>query len=110
MGTTLLILVKDLLLSSRVTTVAKSLNIPYTVMRNPSDLADQAASMLIVDLNLPGAIEAASNWQRQTSGSTVGFVAHTDAATIAQARTAGIQLILARSKFVEDLPQLLASS
>ena len=32
MGTSILILVKDLLLSSRITTAAKSANIPFTVV------------------------------------------------------------------------------
>ena len=110
MGTDILILCKDLLLSSRITTVAKGANIGYTLLRNPSDLADQPASKLMVDLNLPGAIDAAAHWQKQTNGTIIGFVSHTDAATIAEARQAGIQLILVRSKFVQDLPQLLASS
>lgn len=63
--------------------------------------------MLIVDLNQPGAIGAAAEWGRSCGWPVVGFVSHVDADTIAAAREAGITQVLARSRFVEVLPQLL---
>jgi hypothetical protein len=41
---------------------------------------------------------------------TLGFVSHVDTATIQAARLAGVGSVLARSAFVEQLPQLLADS
>src|SRR5437867_815167 len=109
MGTTLLILVKDLLFSSRITAEARDAGIPFTLLRDPAQLTNQPASKVILDLNLPGAIEAAIAWQKATNGQTIGFVSHTDAATIAEAKSAGIQSILARSEFVQMLPKILRS-
>jgi len=109
MGTGLLILCKDLLFSSRITSAAKAANIPYALLRDPAQLAAQPAGKLILDLNLPGAIEAASSWRQATQGQTVGFVSHVDTPTIEKARAAGIQLILPRSQFVQNLAQLVES-
>jgi hypothetical protein len=62
-----------------------------------------------VDLNQPGALEAAVAWKGAESAGrdVVGFVSHVDAATIARARAAGIDRIMPRSRFVEALPELL---
>jgi hypothetical protein len=37
----------------------------------------------------------------------VGFVSHVDAVTIAHARGSGLDRVLPRSRFVEQLPELL---
>jgi hypothetical protein len=57
-------------------------------------------------LNLAGAISAASEWQKG-GGSVVGFVSHVDEKTIGEARQAGIAQVLARSRFVQILPDVL---
>jgi hypothetical protein len=62
---------------------------------------------MIADLNLPGAIQAAADWRRRTSGTVVGFVSHADSEAISQARSAGLDQVLARSRFVTVLPDLL---
>ena len=41
---------------------------------------------------------------------TVGFVSHVDTPTIEAAREAGADRVLARSAFVEQLPQLLQAA
>jgi len=63
--------------------------------------------MLLVDLNLEGAIEAAAAWQKAGGGAVVGFVSHVDAQTISDAKAAGIGRLLPRSRFVQILPQLV---
>jgi len=103
----LLVLCKDLLFSSRITAAAKQAGIPFTFVREPQKLTDQPGARLILDLNLPGAIEAAAAWQQRTNGQTIGFVSHVDSETIAAAKTAGIQVILPRSQFVQKLPEIL---
>ncbi|MGH7214253.1 MAG: hypothetical protein ACREIT_05775 [Tepidisphaeraceae bacterium] len=105
-----LVLVRDLLLGSRVTAEARAQGIPVKLIRDPAKLTGQAGRSLVVDLNLDGAIAAASAWTKATGRPVTGFVAHTDAPTMAAAREAGIQDVLARSQLVQQLPQLLARS
>ena len=104
-----LALVRDLLFSTKITATARALSVPCQVVRDPHNLASAGQSpMLLVDLNLPGSIDAASCYQRTYPDSQViGFVSHTDAATIRRAREAGIDRVLARSAFVDQLETLM---
>ena len=107
----ILALVRDLMFSSRITAEARAADAKIKVLRDPGLLqsCDPSSTLILVDLNLPGAIQAASTWQSQNpSRTTIGFVSHEDAATISQARSAGIQQVLPRSRFVQILPQLLS--
>ena len=97
-----LILVRDLLLCSRVTTAARESNIPFKVIRDPAKLAGEVGNRLIVDLNQPGAVPAAAEWRNQTKCPVIGFVSHLDAQTIAQAKVANLERVLVRSQFVQD--------
>jgi hypothetical protein len=109
---TVLVLVRDLIFAGRITATARELAVAATLVRDPAKLPTETstAGLLIVDLNLAGAIDAARQWKRATGGAVTGFVAHTDAETIAAARAAGIDRVLARSRFVEVLPALLGGS
>ena len=62
-----------------------------------------------MDLNQPGAIDAAGAWRGRAGGGAdvIGFVSHVDTATIQKARAAGIDRVMARSQFVQVLPELL---
>ncbi len=102
-----LALVRDLIFSSRITATARAEGVAVQMVRDPGQLTDQPARRLIVDLNQPGAVSAAACWSARTGGEVVGFVAHVDAQTIADARDAGIERILPRSRFVAILPELL---
>ena len=103
------VLVRDLILGSRVSAAAARLGVPIRSLRDPTALADAAGDRLIVDLNLDGAIAAATAWRSAAAGRTVvGFVSHVDAETTRHAREQGIDRVLARSRFVEILPELLA--
>ena len=102
-----LALVRDLLFASKITATAASRGTCVQLVRDPAKLGGQPGSRLIVDLNLTGAIEAAQAWKGATGGEVVGFVSHVDTATINRARAAGVDRVLARSRFVELLPQLL---
>ena len=105
-----LALVRDLIFASRIAGTARQLGIPLTVVRDPAALAGAAGRRLIVDLNLPGGIEAATAWKQAAGGAVVGFVSHVDAATIHKARVAGVDRVMARSQFVQSLPTLLAAA
>ena len=109
----ILVLVRDLTFSGRILAEARAAGASVKVIRDPaqvSKLDGVGGNLMIVDLNLPGAIAAAGQW-RQTAGRTfVGFVSHEDAQTISQARSAGVDQVLARSRFVQILPDLLTMS
>jgi AmiR/NasT family two-component response regulator len=102
-----LALVRDLIFASKISATARAIGIACLIVRDPARLTDQPGDLLLVDLNEPGAIEAAAAWGQRHSRPVVGFVSHVDAARIAQARDAGIPRVMARSAFVEALPNLL---
>lgn len=104
----ILALVRDLIFSTKITTTARAGGIQVKIVRDPAGLAAEVGTLVLVDLNLPGAIEAAAAWQAAGAGDVVGFVSHLDAETAAAARAAGIQRVMARSRFVEVLPTLLS--
>lgn len=112
-GSLVLVLVRDLMFSSRIAATARAAGVDISIVRDPIQLTATPGRRLIVDLNLPGAIEAAAAWTRSSAGSghapgdVVGFVSHVDSDTIARARAAGIDRVLPRSRFVETLPELL---
>lgn len=106
----ILVLVRDLMFSGRILAEARAAGVNVKVVRDPAGIAELAgadSSLMIADLNLPGAIEAAAQWRRRGGGTVVGFVSHVDSETIAQAKAAGVDQVMARSRFVEVLPELL---
>lgn len=103
-----LILCRDLLLGSRITATAQSAGVSFKVVRDAAKLAGQAGQRLIVDLNQDGAIDAAATWKSAGGGEVIGFVSHVDAATIQRARTAGLDQVMPRSAFVQQLPLIVA--
>jgi len=105
----ILALVSDLMFSSRISAEARAAGSPLKIVRQPAQLGDLDGRLLIVDLNQPGAIAAAAAWAKMRGRPVVGFVSHVDAAAIAEARAAGLATIMARSKFVEVLPELVRS-
>ena len=102
-------IVRDLIFSSKISATAKSLGATVRVVRDPSQLGDEPAKLLLVDLSLPGIIDAVSQWTAAHPTPTVGFAAHVDTALIAAARAAGMT-VLVRSGFVEALPKLLQAA
>jgi hypothetical protein len=104
---TVIALVSDLMFSSRITAEAKAAGAQVQILRKPEQLDQAEGELLLVDLNLPGATAAAASWQQKNARRTVGFVSHIDAAAIAAAREAGLEEIMARSRFIQVLPQLL---
>jgi hypothetical protein len=106
---TVVAIVRDLIFSSKITGAAKAVGATVRVIRDPALLGADPVKLLIIDLSLPGIIESTSDWRQKHAIPTVGFVSHVDTAAIAAARQAGIT-VLARSGFVEALPQLLQNA
>jgi len=103
-----LAVVRDLMFVSKITGAAKAHGATVKIIRDPAKLTDEAGRLLIVDLNLTGAIEAASVWLVSSKVPSVGFVSHVDADTARKAREAGIETVVARSRFVEIVETLFA--
>ena len=104
-----LVLVRDLMFSGRIGATARASGAPVRLIRDPQGLGGAEGRRLIIDLNQPGALEAAVAWKGRSSREVIGFVSHVDADTIAAARAGGIDRILPRSQFVNVLPELLGS-
>ena len=102
-----LALVTDLMFSSRITAEAKAAGTTVQILRKPEQLNEAEGELLLADLNLNGAATAAASWASKEGSRVVGFVSHMDSVAIAAAREAGVQEIMARSRFVQVLPQLL---
>jgi hypothetical protein len=104
----ILVLCRDLLFASKISTAAKRLNLLVKLIREPQKLREQpAAKRLIVDLTQEGFIEAAAQWKYATAGHVTGFAGHADAATISRAKAAGIDQVLSRGEFVARLADVL---
>jgi CheY-like chemotaxis protein len=114
-----LVAVDDLMFSSRISTAARAVGAAIRFTRSVDavvDAARQAApALVIIDLNAarmqPLAILAALKADPALAAiPTVGFVSHVDTSTIEAARKAGVDRVLARSAFVEQLPTLLGTT
>jgi|SRR6516162_2821335 CheY-like chemotaxis protein len=102
----------DLIFTSRVTGTARDLGLEVRKARSPKQLVDlvgqQAPACVLVDLHNPGLAVADLLGALPTPRPfVVGYGSHVDTATLKAARDAGCDLVLPRSKFVEDLPTQL---
>ncbi|MBL8797588.1 MAG: response regulator [Planctomycetia bacterium] len=110
-----LLLSDDLIFTSRITGTARALGLTVRAARDVPLLQalarQQSPSGVIVDLANPGLeVEALIAWLRDHCPMMPGVVAygsHVDVETLKRARAAGCDLVLPRSKFVEDLPNKL---
>lgn len=103
----IVILVRDMIFSSKIFATARAQDCIVKSFRDPAKLLNEPGFRLIVDLNLEGAISAAMAWKQATGGEVVGFVSHVDTFAIAAARAGGLDRVMARSEFVQMLPELL---
>ena len=110
--------IDDLMFSIRIVNAAKSLQAEVYFERSADKLIDtireKSPSLVIFDLNSARmrpleAIALLKNDPALASIRTLGYVSHTDAATIDAARAAGIDQVLARSAFVGQVADILKS-
>jgi len=106
-----LLLSDDLIFTSRILGTAQALGLEMRVARDPAALrafAAPATTCIIVDLSNPGLV--IEELVRESAGvRVVAYGSHVDVATLKRAREAGCDLVLPRSKFVEELPTQLAA-
>jgi len=80
---------------------------PVRFARTPADLVDLAASAdLVVDLSRPGVLDVLPDVSA-LGVRVIGFGSHVDTDTLAAARAAGCDQVLARSAFFGRLGELL---
>src|SRR5262245_53839651 len=110
-----LLLSDDLMFTSRITATARQLGLEIrsaSAQVGLEKLAErQAPRCVILDLSNPG-LEVGALIRRLREvwpqpPFVVGYGSHVDAATLRAAREAGCDLVLPRSKFVEELPRAL---
>ena len=115
----ILVAVDDLLFSSKIRATAKAAGVEITFARSPQEILDQVRALhpplVIFDLNSgktdPIATVAAIKKDPELAGSrTLGFVSHVDSSTIAAARGAGIDNVVARSTFAAQLAEILTGA
>jgi DNA-binding NarL/FixJ family response regulator len=110
-----LVLSDDMMFTSRITGTARALEVDVKAARSPDALLTLAGSerpgCVIVDLGHSGL--DISNFIRQLRDTCspmpriVAYGSHVDAAALRAAREAGCDVVLPRSKFVEELPHAL---
>jgi len=101
-----LALVRDLMFMSKIRAESTAAGVALTVVREPAKLGLTPGRALLVDLTLPGALEAAAAWKQSQQKPVIGFVGHTETETIEAARVAGIDQVLTRGQFTGLLPQI----
>lgn len=111
----ILIVVDDLIFASKITETSHRLGIAVesaTIDALGARLGETRPSAVIIDLNHRSgrAVEAVRSLKAHPGwrGTVCGFVSHVQSELIETARQAGCDLVLARSAFSRDLPQLLA--
>ena len=91
------LVVKDLMTRSRLQEAAAAAGYEVAAMREVPAVtleAGDAPDLLIVDLDLPGALQGATAWQAaHPEARVVGFAFHVEEELIAAARAAGIEVL-----------------
>jgi len=113
----ILCVIDDLIFSIKISTAAKSLGgVEVFFERSPEmvlpRIKEKLPSLVILDLNSArmkplDAITAMKADATLKGIKTLGFVSHVDSETIAAARAAGIDHVLARSAFAAQLGDIL---
>jgi CheY-like chemotaxis protein len=109
-----ILLCDDLMFASRITGTARSLGLTMRTVRSGTDLEQLAAEekplCVILDLANPGLSVVDVVRRLRPEGDIpviVAYGSHVDAAGLNAARQAGCDLVLPRSKFVEELATAL---
>lgn len=111
--------IDDLLFSVKISTAAKTLGVELYFERAADKvietIRDKQPSLVIFDLNggRLRPIDAIAQLKSDAALKqirTLGYVSHVDTETIAAARAAGIDQVLARSAFASSLGQILTTA
>lgn len=105
-------LVEDIFFLAKMKETAKQAGVALETAGTPAALAEAAqaaeTSLLIVDLNARGSIEAIE--VLHAAGNTlpvIAFFSHVQAELAERARVAGFEQVMPRSKFTRELAEIL---
>jgi CheY-like chemotaxis protein len=110
--------IDDLLFSIKISTAARQLGVDVYFERKPDGviprIREKRPTLVIFDLNSTRlqpleAIERMKADPEIRAVRTLGYVSHVDSTTIAAARAAGVDQVVARSAFVDRLGEILTS-
>lgn len=105
-----LVLVRDLLFSSKITAAARARGVAIRLLRDPAKLAEEQGTRLIVDLNAEGHLAAAVDWKARTGGHVTGFVSHVAGDAIAEARRLGIDRVMSNGGFSANVEAVIGET
>ena len=111
-----LILVNDLMFASQIQGLARLAGVTLHWVRSAEKALAQAGAVrpvcVVLDVNLIGAgigeFVASIKAQGEPQPVIIGFGSHVDAASLQRARDVGCNLVMARSKLVQELATKLA--
>ena len=110
-----LAVLEDLFFTVKINESAKRAGVAIDFVKSETDLLDKARqkpSLIILDLNFaaidPLKLIAALKGDAETKGiDLVGYLSHVQGDLKQQAQEAGCNMVLARSAFSQNLPQIL---
>ena len=107
-------LLNDLIFETKIRSTAQALGIQVAVVRSVGALSEELERvqprLLLVDLNTPGpdAVQVvATAHAHPTHPYVVAYVSHVEQDLARQAKDAGADQVMPRSRFNAELPQLL---
>ena len=112
----ILAVLDDLLFTSKIRTTANQLGVPVAFARSSegalADMRKSPPTLVILDLNNPrtdplGTVGSMKADPALAAIPTVGFASHVQTDVIEAARRAGVGEVMARSAFVQKLPEIL---
>lgn len=111
-STSIIALVEDLIFGSKIAGTAAALNIPVRVLRTPAAIgaAAEGAATLLLDMNVEPTttLDLIRRVKSARPDVTiVAFASHVQTDLIRRTREAGADRVLSRSKFSEELPEIL---
>ena len=113
----ILVVADDLLFRSKISTAAKALGVVVRAATTPEAALERARedhpTLVLLDLDgqRPAPFEVLGHFAGDPALSalkTLGFVSHVHADLVHRARELGIGHVMARSRFVAELPDILA--
>ena len=111
---TVVLAINDLIFETKVRATAQAMGVAVRCVRSTTELTMQleagAVSLVVIDLNtVSDAIDAVRMAvAHDRSPKVLAFVSHVDLDLAQQARDAGAHDVLPRSRFVVELPAILA--
>ncbi len=110
-----LAVVSDLFFSVKLTDAAKRNGLTLEFVKEPREVLDKAAesqpSLIVLDLNFEDAqplqlIERLKSKSETKGISLIGYLSHVQGELKVQAQDAGCDMVMARSAFSQNLPQI----